>query len=109
MREARFILPIRTNDGADLAHVHEALQFELAKTFGGWTAQDVRGGWLAGDGVLFLDNSVAYDIATDSAWRVRDVAMRYGREARQESVYYRDAEGRVEIIDLGSDAQRKAA
>jgi hypothetical protein len=109
MREARIILPRTDNAGHSVYHVHMLLRTRLARTFGGYTATEVSGGWIDGNGKLYHDDSYAYDVAIPdgkpadigySVSMLRDIAIEAGKLAGQKSVYVRYPEGTVQIIDV---------
>jgi hypothetical protein len=65
IKEARIILPVFDNRGYTLDAVHARLQRKLAHYFGGFTATDARGGWVATGGELIKEQVTVYDIAVD--------------------------------------------
>jgi hypothetical protein len=104
MREARIILPFAENGGKDITFAHETLARELASTFGGFTAFNVQGGWVNGEGKLYLDAGRAYDVAMadteENAAKLRGIARGIGKLTHQEAVYLRYANGEVDILTI---------
>jgi len=98
-REATIILPVRGNDGQDLAEVHAMLRERLAETFGGFTAASATGGWANGDAVQ-TEQVEVYTVAVGegSDETLRDLCATLAIAADQECVYYRDTSGYVHFV-----------
>ena len=102
MHEARLILPTKGNEGESLNAVHETLRRKLAKTFGGYTALPIYGGWIDDAGALIEEPGIAYDVAMDISEANRaalnDIAGELAASANQSAIYVRHAFGEVEFI-----------
>lgn len=113
MREARIILPVADNEGRGLEIIHGYLAKALCTTFGGATVTASNGMWCGPDGRVYDEPGKAYDVAMDAtrenASKLRRIAIRCGRLAKQLAVYVRLPDGSVEIIDLSAVGARKAA
>ena len=101
-RIAQIILPKFDNDGKTLAWQHEQYQKAFCACFGGYTAYDVRGGWMNEHGKLFHDESVSYHIAMDDTEENRDklrkLAEAAAGECKQEAIFIVLPSGEVEFI-----------
>lgn len=113
MREARIILPINDNNGNSLSFLHKSLAGELCRHFGGATATQSNGMWIADNGKLYDEPGIAYDIAMeptrDNDAIMREIAVRFGRLAEQEAMYLRLADGQVDIINTSNNPAQIAA
>ena len=104
-RFAQIILPKFDNDGNSLVWHHNQYQKAFAYCFGGFTAYDVRGGWMNDDGKMFHDESVAYHIAMDDdegnmsghVEKLRQLADAAAHEMRQEAIFIALPSGKVEF------------
>ena len=99
-RIAQIILPKAFNDGKSTTWLHHAYQTSFANVFGGYTAIDVRGGWIGPDGRLFTDESVAYHIAIDDMQEMSFLAMAQtaAKEFQQLAIFVVRTNGDVEFI-----------
>lgn len=113
MREARIILPHRDNAGEDVSGAHHDLKLGLLALAGGYTCQNVFGGWRHPSGAVIEDESTAYDVAVhdipEAIAGLRRLALVAGRAARQDCVYFRRPDGEVELIPVEPPAIAKAA
>ncbi len=103
MRVASFLLPIVHSRGERYDISHQEARGWLLRTFGGYTASNVRGAWKAPDGTTCYDNSVRYEIAADWTEKQKDelycIATDAGFLARQQCVYLVWEDGTVELLD----------
>ena len=101
-RIAQIILPKFDNDGNSLVWHHQTYQKAFAYHYGGFTAYDVRGGWMNEDGKMFHDESVAYHIAMDdnngNIEKFRGLAQAAAGEFQQECIFIALPNGDVEFI-----------
>lgn len=101
-RIAQIILPKQDNDGKSLTWAHDIYQKAFCSAFGGFTAYDVRGGWMNDKGILYQDESVSYHIAMDdtfaNAEKLRGLAKAAALECRQECIFIVLPSGDVEFI-----------
>ena len=99
-RIAQIILPKFDNDGKTLAWQHEQYQKAFCHCFGGYTAYDVRGGWMNDHGRVFNDESIAYHIAMDDYGpiKLRGLAQAAAGEFQQECIFIALPNGDVEFI-----------
>ena len=101
-RIAQIILPKFDNDGQTLVWQHEVYQEAFCKVFGGFTAYDVRGGWMNEQGKLFRDESVSYHIAMEETPEcfdaLRTLARAAAGECKQEAIFIVLPNGNVEFI-----------
>ena len=99
-RIAQIILPKFDNDGKSLAWCHEQYQKAFCVCFGGYTAYNVRGGWMNDDGELYRDESIAYHIAMDDMGpiKLRALAQAAAHELKQECIFIVLPSGEVEFI-----------
>lgn len=107
-RIAQIILPKFDNDGKTLAWQHEQYQKVFCHCFGGYTAYDVRGGWMNENGRVFNDESVAYHIAmhddessdpvSGDVVKLLQLARAAAGEFRQECIFVALPSGEVRFI-----------
>lgn len=101
-RIAQFVIPKLDNDGKTLVWQHQVYQEAFCACFGGYTAYDVRGGWMNEHGKLFHDESVSYHIAMDdtaeNAAKLRKLAQAAAGELKQECIFIVLPNGNVEFI-----------
>lgn len=101
-RIAQIILPKTDNDGNSLTWAHVAYQRAFCTVFGGFTAYDVRGGWMDDSGRIYQDESVSYHIAMDdtlaNAEKLRGLAKAAALECTQECIFIVIPSGDVEFI-----------
>ena len=94
-REAVLITPI-----TDFQH---ELDIVLLRDFGGFTRTPAMGGWRDPSGVDHTENVCVYTIAMLDMplcrARLRGIARYYRVKAKQQSVYVRWPNGRVEFIE----------
>lgn len=104
MRTATLILPTVNNDGVDQTDTHQALQFVLCETFGGFTRTMGNGGWKSDTGKLYLDPVAVYGIAMEDSAECRakleSIALFYGHMAGQLAVMVTHAGGDVAFLDV---------
>lgn len=104
MREGLITIPNKDNDGTSLNELIEQTMLLLAKRFGGATAIEAQGSWIANDGKLYREPVTqivtAYDPADEQADNfIFDTAVMVGLKAKQLAMYVRYASGNVQIID----------
>lgn len=108
-REAMIIVPKTDNDGESLELLHIDIEHHLCATFGGFTATDVRGGWLD-NGKVYRDTSVAYTILVSDGWsdeeELFDAAQWLAFAARQEVVYLRLPTGEVHFVTEDNETRK---
>ncbi len=99
LRESSFILPVVGNEGEDLECVHKVLRMHLSRYYGGYTGEQVFGGWLDDKGELFTDHSIRYTVAhLDTLFErnvMLDTAIKYGAMAGQKAIYVKLSNGNV--------------
>lgn len=107
-RIAQIILPKFDNSGASLTWSHANFQRKFCEAFGGFTAYDVRGGWIDHAGKLYQDESVSFHIAMDdnsaTASALRAIAMEAATELKQEAIFIVYASGIVDFIYPAKEA-----
>lgn len=100
--EARIILPVKGNDDHPLKAQHTLLKTQLSKHFGGYTAFQGEGGWLAPDQRLYQESVMIYDISMqdtlENCHTLHNIAKHIGSIAKQETMYVRCANDTVAII-----------
>jgi hypothetical protein len=88
--EARLIVPYHS----------QAMAIEIA---GGATRYDAHGSWLDDNGALIKEAVAVLDIAcepgSDVENSLRDLAAEVAVDLNQDAVYFRDASGKVHLID----------
>lgn len=107
-RIAQIILPKFDNDGKSLAWQHEQYQKAFCHCFGGYTAYDVRGGWMDDNRRVYHDESVSFHIAmcddetTDpvsgDVVKLLQLARAAAGELRQECIFVALPSGEVRFI-----------
>jgi hypothetical protein len=88
--EGSFYLPLKDNDGRDLAAETEELKTELFVRFVGWTFLGyVKGAWRMADGTQALDESGAYFVILDEARlpELEQVLRDFKGKTLQEALY----------------------
>lgn len=112
MREAMITLPQHDNDRHSLQHVRHYAEKALAKSFGGFTVANAKGGWVNGRGELLSEPvwtfAVAYEPTPANDAKLTSIARYMGTEGKQQAMYVRYASGEVHILDMQENA-RKAA
>lgn len=101
-REARIIAPQRDNDGREVEAALQSLEQSLSHSFGGFTRTAGYGGWFDGGKVVkeaVHVYDVACDLTSDTAVKLRHIAVGLLRDARQQAVYLRYPNGHVEIVE----------
>lgn len=104
MRVASIILPEYGNDGETLDDAHEYLQRLILDTFGGYSAQCIKGAWRdPATGMIYRDTSTRYDIAMEDhglhyLW-LEDTARTIGAIAHQLAIAVTYPNGAFRIID----------
>lgn len=103
MREARIILPVTDNEGRSLQALHDQLQLELCRLFGGMTATGGQGGWVDDNGKLVRARVVVYDVAVSmddefAPATLYRIAAEYGARAKQDCVFLRSPNGIAELV-----------
>jgi uncharacterized protein YdeI (BOF family) len=99
--EARLIVPYQDKAGnaADVDH-YQAMAIEVA---GGATRYDAHGSWLDDNGNLVQEPVAVLDIACEPGSAVEnslmDLAGEVAEDLNQDAVYFRDASGKVHLID----------
>lgn len=107
-RIAQIILPKFDNDGKTLAWQHEQYQKAFCHCFGGYTAYDVRGGWMNDNGRVFNDESVSFHIAmhddessdpvSGDVVKLLQLARAAAGELRQECIFVALPSGEIRFI-----------
>lgn len=101
-RIAQIILPKSDNDGKSLTWVHSQYQKTFCIVFGGFTAYDIRGGWMDDSGRIYQDESVSYHIAMEDTEgernRLRGLASAARLECKQECIFIVLPNGNVEFV-----------
>ncbi len=98
--KAVFYVPLKDNDGRDLAAETEELKTELYVRFVGWTFLGyVKGAWRMADGSQALDESGAYFVILDDTRlaELEQVLKDFKGKTLQEALYleiHRDVEVR---------------
>ena len=106
MREFRIIFAVNDKAGNARLDMCESVGARLAGTYGGFTQLIGTGGYLMWDNSGFVCESVyIFDCATDDdAASVRNFAFQVAADIRfnmnQESVYFRNIDGEVELLGL---------
>ncbi len=103
-REARIIVPRNDNDGRPLGAVIAAFESMCCRQFGGFTRAESFGVWFDNSAQRVIAESVfAYDIAcdlsSDTAVKLRHLAVNLLRDARQSAIYLRYPNGVIEIVE----------
>lgn len=103
-------LPMHTNDGESLEHIHGMLQQHLAKTFGGWTRVAAMGGWMD-KGTAYVEQVAVYHVAVArdefSIAMLLDIADMFGRAASQLAVFVTLPNNEARVIDLTGATARE--
>lgn len=101
-RIAQFVIPKQDNEGKSLVWHHEQYMKAFCACFGGFTAYDVRGGWMNEHGKLYHDESVSYHIAMDdtaeNVAKLRKLAEAAAGECKQEAIFIVLPSGEVEFV-----------
>jgi len=104
MKEAKIILPIKSNNGRDLMAVHTLLRSNLIAAFGGVTATNAFGAWRSPSNQIIEEAVAVYSVAADSTRKNREafarIAMAAGKDAGQEAMYFVDLNGDAHIKDV---------
>jgi len=110
MREAKIILPASIEPAPAWNELFRDFEGELIQTFGGFTRNFASGAWNDAQGRTVREPVRIYIIAAEldcifrgeqwsSNGALRLLAVKYGRRLAQDTVYFRDSNGEVEIID----------
>lgn len=103
MIECKFILPTNDNYGESLLDMHKQLKAELVKNFGGCTISNAVGCWQAQDGSVYDEAVITYQVALNNDKKektlFRDIAIDYGKKAKQLSIYI-SINNKIEIKDF---------
>ena len=101
LKEAVIHLVKNDNNGNSLAELNETYLKTIAKTFGGFTVTDARGGWISDAGKLYdepvLRVSIACDEEPETYGKLKQIATTYKQDANQVCVYIISING-VEFI-----------
>jgi hypothetical protein len=108
LREGRFILPVRKDNGKGPyvePAVFDAALKSVVSEFGGATVhRDVIGSWMTPEGELIQEPVIAFDVAyepsMDNDYRFQAIAIRAANQAAQRTVYVRFPSGEVIIPDV---------
>ena len=103
MREFRLIFAQCNPKGRKRTDIADRVSFQLAQRFGGFTLTLGTGGFQDSKGNLIMESVFVFDCATDQyPYRIgtfaRMIARMIKREMNQESVYFRNVNGRVKLI-----------
>lgn len=102
MKEARLIVPVRGNNGEDLAETHVFVVERLIQHFHGFTVSPGAGQFINKDGEIVADEVRVYDVAgedtPDNLRRLEAIARYVAFTADQESIYLRNFSGDVRLI-----------
>lgn len=102
-REARLICPILDNDGNPVGEALQSVETALGEAFGGFTYFVGDGVWYNPAGKRFADGVNIYDVAIDdtpnSRHRLRQIALQFLKDAKQQAVYLRWPDGEVIFVD----------
>jgi hypothetical protein len=88
--KALFYIPIKDNDGRDLAGEIADLQSELYQRFAGWTSQGyVKGAYRLADGTPSMDVSESYLVLLDEARlpELEQILRDFRAKTLQEAIY----------------------
>lgn len=86
-----FYLPLRDNDGRELANEIDEVEMELVTRFGGWTLTAVvKGMYLMADKTPVHDESNAYAVVTgdDRIAVVEAILLAFKAKTTQEAIYF---------------------
>lgn len=90
------------NQGESLESLNNQTLMTIAKTFGGFTATEGRGGWVNPNGKLFDESILRVIIACDNtpenSGKLKQIALNYKEAASQEAVYIRAFDGVVLFV-----------
>ncbi len=104
MQIASIVLPKAGNNGENLEFAHMDLMRQLCAEFGGFTALDSVGGWIAPDGTLYQEDGKTYQVAmTDSPAnraKLQTIARHIGAIAGQLAMFITFPGGAAEIITI---------
>src|SRR4051794_20072989 len=88
--KAVFYIPLRDNDGRDLAAESEDLRMELYLRFVGWTFLGyVKGAYRMADGTQALDESGSYTVTLDESRlpELEQTLLTFKNKTTQEAIY----------------------
>jgi hypothetical protein len=102
IREFIIIAPKIGNKGEDISEVHNNLRHSILTWFGGYRYRDACGAWQSPTGQLFEEECREYIVACEdnleNETELRELALVFKDEAKQESVYFRNGNGHVEFL-----------
>lgn len=102
MREAMVICPQADNAGWPLDAVKAEAVRRMIGTFGGVTVRAAEGHWMDDGGRLYVEPVwelvAACEPGDDASAALRSIAEDIGYSGRQECVYLRHPDGRVEFV-----------
>lgn len=103
-REASFLAPLATNDGASTDQARDRAEAALLDAFGGFTCETgISGAWRdPSNGRVYRDASVRYVVAAewtrDLEAKLEAIASEFCGAAAQECVYLNHADGSVAFV-----------
>lgn len=101
MREAAIIVPKFSNRGNSLHNVLRTTEAALVAAFGGCTAIEAAGSWQGSDTTYreaVVHFTVAYEPCVDNNMKLFGIAQGVVKDADQEAVYIRYADGEVKFV-----------
>lgn len=103
MKTSTIILPVLDNNLKPLHKLHDWLEIEICKTFGGCTVTEGTGLWINPNGKLYKEKVKQYDIGmadlNDGMAKLRLIARELAEKAKQECIFVRDGNNSIEFID----------
>lgn len=89
MRERVVIIPLKDNNGVRLDRQRRAIEGVMLSLVGGFTAEKVRGAWVASDGRVMRDESTRYTLAVtpEQDREIVDLLPAWRDLLRQEALY----------------------
>ena len=108
MKEFRFSFASEDASGLIRTDIAATMLERFARVFGGATQLLANGGYVMADGRLVVESVFVFDVATDQdAYDIYEFATMAATEIRremgQESVYFRNVDGQVYILDGQDD------
>jgi len=109
LREAKFTLPDRDNDGVPADLAHKKFRAAMLRLFGGYTATPSFGGWWdAKAGKEVQEPGLTYTVAIPNdpaSWQLFEVAaLTAGAAAGQSAVYMVGPDGTARVVSLKQEA-----
>lgn len=90
------------NQGQSLESLNNKTLMIVAKTFGGFTVTEGRGGWVNESGRLFdepiLRVTIACENTPENSGKLKQIAINYKEAASQEAVYIRGYNNQVTFV-----------